>query len=332
MGILLRILITITFLFIGFTPCFSDLKEARNIYEKGDLEDAFLEYENWLLNNHKSSNFSSVLFEFSELRGNIYKISEVLEKQIIFVSDIGKRKELYIKLAQLFELSFNLHKAQVYYQKAALVRLDEIDYELLLSSSIILILEGELILAESQVQEIIIKASDQIILKKAKILFTIIKILNSGSGDIDYNSFSLDKSETIYLMYLIAQARSEIVMMDQLSKKLEQKFPSSPEANLIRNELSELPNLISSLGLLNGKIIIDKNYNYIIQTGSFQDPENAHYLSIDLAEKGFVSKIEEQIINDKKYYKVLMYFPNQDEMQQVLKLLKENGFEGFPVY
>ena len=335
----MKLLLIVTILFFAIAPCFADIDEARITYKKGNTTEALIIYENWLLNNQKTSNFSSVLFEISELRGNVNEISEILEKQIDFVQDRDERKTLYIKLAQLFELFGDLENAQVYYQKAALLSLERIDYDLLLSSAGILLLEGEFLLAESQLEEIIINCSDKNISVKAKILFTVLQILDSSGADINYEGFPFEKPESIYLMYLIAKANSETVIVDSLSEKLVKDFPNSPEAGLMRKELSELPDLLTSLGLLNEQVSetisisdTDTILNYMIQTGSFRDPENAYYLSIDLADKGFDPKVEEQIINDIKYFKVIIYFSTQEDMHNALKLLKESGFQGFPVY
>ena len=348
MGIYIRVILTVFILLFGLAPCFADINEARNNYEKGNTLEALLIYENWLSNNQKSSDFSSVLFEISELSGDIGKISLLLEKQIDFVQERDDRKILYNRLAQFFELSANLDKAQIYYQKAALISPEVIDYGMLLESAKILLLEGEFILAESQLKELIVNSLDKSILTHGKLLFTILKILNSN-GHIDYTLSPVEKPEIIYLMYLIAKTNSETVVMDNLSKKLVNDFETSPEAGLIRKEFAELPDLITSFALLyNGSL--NENYlyekltetlnssesdtilNYMIQTGSFRDPENAHYLSIDLTEQGFEPIVEEQTINDMKYYKVILYLRTKDEMYQTLNMLKDKGFEGFPVY
>lgn len=344
MGINIRTIIIVTLLLVLLIPCFADIKGARDNYIKGNTSDALLMYENWLRINQNSNDYSSVLVEISELKGDIHKISEILEKQIKFVSDRGERKNLYIKVAQLFELSANLYKAQMYYQKAALLSMEKIDFGLLFKSAKTLLLEGELILAESQLEEIIVNCQNRNIIVKARLFFTIIKLLNSIDDDIDYNDLYFDNPESIYLLYLIAEANSETIYMNSFSEKLAKDFEASPEAGLVRNELSELPDIITSLGLLNTNIIIEKllKYdispekdavlNYMIQAGSFRDPENAHYLSIDLSERGFKPKVEEQTINNQMYYKVLLFFSTKHEMNRALIKLRENGFEGFPVY
>ena len=70
----------------------------------------------------------------------------------------------------------------------------------------------------------------------------------------------------------------------------------------------------------------------MIQTGSFNDQENAQYLAKDLIKEGFSAIVEEQTINNTKYYKVILYFTLKDQMLKSLILLKEKGFAGFPIY
>ncbi len=348
MGVYVKVFLTGFILFFILFPCFAGIDEARNAYKKGNTAEALLIYEDWLSENRYSDNFSSVLFEISKLSGNIDKITLLLEKQINFVSERDDRKNLYERLAQFYALSANLHKAQIYYQKAALINLDLIDYRMLLESAKILLLKGELLSAEAQLEEIIINSSDKSITTRSKLFFTILKILNSDD-DIDFSLSPLEKPESIYLMYIIAKTNTKTVIMGKLTEKIVNNFEESPEAGLIRNELSQLPDIITSFALLNNGGLKDQKlyekladnlnssreeiiHNYMIQTGSFRDPENAHYLSIDLKKQGFNPIVEEQIINTIKYYKVLLYFSSRDEISNALIRLKEEGFEGFPVY
>ena len=132
--------------------------------------------------------------------------------------------------------------------------------------------------------------------------------------------------------------------IDSLKKQIIKDFESSPEAGLLRNKVFELPNILSSLGLLhnNNELTTTKNNDeinkpipdkyFMIQTGSFKDEENAHYLSKDINKEGFMSLVEKQIINNVAYYKVLLYFATEHLMISALKELQNKGFEGFPVY
>jgi cell division septation protein DedD len=69
--------------------------------------------------------------------------------------------------------------------------------------------------------------------------------------------------------------------------------------------------------------------NVLVQTGSFRDPENAHYMIRDLKASGFDAVIMEKQIGDTVYYRVVIG-PAQtaEKAQAVLMKLKDAGFEG----
>ena len=69
--------------------------------------------------------------------------------------------------------------------------------------------------------------------------------------------------------------------------------------------------------------------NVLVQTGSFRDPENAHYMIQDLKAIGFDAGIMEKRIGDTVYYRVVIG-PAQtaEKAQAVLMKLKDASFEG----
>ena len=69
--------------------------------------------------------------------------------------------------------------------------------------------------------------------------------------------------------------------------------------------------------------------NVLVQTGSFRDPENAHYMIRDLKASGFDAGIMEKRIGDTVYYRVVIG-PAQtaEKGQAVLMKLKDASFEG----
>ena len=69
--------------------------------------------------------------------------------------------------------------------------------------------------------------------------------------------------------------------------------------------------------------------NVLVQTGSFRDPENAHYMIRDLKASGFDAGIMEKRIGDTVYYRVVIG-PAQtaEKAQAVLMKLKDASFEG----
>lgn len=69
--------------------------------------------------------------------------------------------------------------------------------------------------------------------------------------------------------------------------------------------------------------------NVLVQTGSFRDPENAHYMIQDLKASGFDAGIMEKQIGDTVYYRVVIG-PAQtaEKAQAILMKLKDASFEG----
>jgi len=320
-------------IFISFN-LFSDISEARDTYNKGNYDESLDLYENWLKLNHNSEDFTSVLFEIIELRADILSVAKILESQIEFVNDRVEKKELFNRLGQLYELSSHIHKAQLNYQYSALSQLDKIDYFMLLKSAELLLLEGNLILAESQLTEIIAKSSTKSIIVKAKLLAVILNILNSQDNLIIPALIDNISPESLYIYYIIQSSLSEKDITASILEQLTKDFGSSPEASIIKKEIRELPNILLSLGLLqNYSSISSENLNnYMIQTGSFKDQENALYMAKDLIKEGFPAIVEEQTINNTKYYKVILYFELKDQMLKTLIMLEEKGFQGFPIY
>jgi len=69
--------------------------------------------------------------------------------------------------------------------------------------------------------------------------------------------------------------------------------------------------------------------NVVVQTGSFRDPENAHYMIRDLKAIGFAAGIMEIRIDDTVYYRVVIGpARTAEKAQAVLMKLKDAGFEG----
>lgn len=313
---------------------FSDISEARNVYKNGNSKKSLELYDNWLKLNHQSEDFTSVLFEILELNTDIYSLARILEEQIQFVDDRNKKKELFNRLGQLYELSSNLQDAQLNYQYSALSMLDKIDYNMLLKSAELLLLEGNLFLAESQLSEIMTNSNTKSIEVKAKLLTVVLNILNSPDKLNKPAITNNNSPESLYIYYIIYSSFSDKHITESIIQKLTKDFGNSPEAAIIKKEINELPNILLSLGLLqnNSSIYSANSINFMIQTGSFNDQENAQYLAKDLINEGFSAIVEEQTINNTKYYKVILYFTYKDQMLKSLILLKKKGFEGFPIY
>ncbi len=315
-------------------PVFSTITEAREVYKQGNYNEALVIYNDWLEENSESEELYTILMEISGQKGDIDQIISILTKYSELINKREERKSLYKKLAELFLLTGDLKDAQKYYLNASLINIESIDYETLLESAKLLILQGEFINAESQLKEIIIKTDNDLLKTSADIYYRVLRIIDSGEYN-DRNSITVSTPENSYLLYLIAGIESDNVSMEKLINYLKENYALSPESSLLDDSTILYPNIISSFGLM-GRSNVNtpepESQNYMIQAGSFRDPENAKYLLSDLAEKGFSPVVEEQIINEQKYYKVLLYFSTQSESNSALLRLKREGFDGFPIY
>ncbi len=334
-----RLIIVVILSFFEIFLISADIKDARESYKKGDTPGALVQYSDWLRSNKDSDEFISVLFEVSELKGHINDICGVLETQIKFVKPGKQKVLLYERLAQLYELTSNLSLAQAGYQNAALASLNSVDYKSLLQSSLLLIMEGKMLLAESQLKEIITNSSDIQISTLANQYYDILKILNSFQNQKMTNTN--DSPESLYLAYFVAKVNNNPQTAAGFKDQITEKFPLSPVSKLITGKIDALPNIITSFGLLKTEPnktevnVLDNtqiNAYFIIQAGSFKDPENAHFLSFDIKKYNFLPVVEEQIINGIKYYKVLLYYKDEESMIKGLSRLKQKGFDGFPIY
>jgi len=339
MKLTIRLLIIVIVSFFEILPIFADIKDARESYNNGDSDRALAQYDDWLNLNRNSDKFTSVLLEISELEGDSDKICTLLEKQVKFVKPGSQKILIYERIAQLYDLGSHLNKAQLAYQNAALGNLDSVNYKNLLQSSLLLIMEGNMLLAESQLKEVITNSPDSQISSLANQYYAIIKYLSSlPEKDLSTNNNS---SESLYLAYLIAMVNNDKQTVADLKSQISKKYPNSPNTKLITGKIDALPNIITSFGLLNTEITgielgnrdkpqIHSNFN--IQVGSFKDPENAHFLSVDIKKYNFSPIVEEQIVNNIKYYKVLLYYEDEAGMIKALSELKQKGFDGFPIY
>src|SRR6056297_797392 len=69
-----------------------------------------------------------------------------------------------------------------------------------------------------------------------------------------------------------------------------------------------------------------------IQTGSFQDAENAHYMQQELENQGFTAMVVHAEVQGNTYYRVLVPIAYGSTEEELVLQLKEKGFEGYPIY
>ena len=68
-----------------------------------------------------------------------------------------------------------------------------------------------------------------------------------------------------------------------------------------------------------------------VQTGSFRDPENAAFMLADIRELGFSASLRSVEREDGTYYRVIVPIAANQDPQELIVALKEQGVEGFLV-
>ena len=149
---------------------------------------------------------------------------------------------------------------------------------------------------------------------------------------------------------------------ENLKEELRKRFPKSPEFGLITEENSPVPTVELSLGLRgpspeekeeDGEDSVklpaeepteipdlsagmeeqkEGEKSTAIQTGSFRDAENAHYMQKTLEKEGFTAMVTQAQIGQSTYFRVLIPIPFGASEEEIILQLKEKGFEGYPVY
>lgn len=76
----------------------------------------------------------------------------------------------------------------------------------------------------------------------------------------------------------------------------------------------------------------EKPKSRAIQTGSFQDAENAHYMQRELENRGFTAMVAQAEVNGTTFFRVLVPIAYGETEENIVLRLKEKGFEGYPVY
>ncbi len=173
----------------------------------------------------------------------------------------------------------------------------------------------------------------------------------------------------MYMLYASLPEESD-TEIHSIAKQLETRFPDSPEYGLLQDQIARKPTAEVSLGLLsvpdsppphreavpdtliqstektdsdddsddesNGEGEGDENKqnqkSHAIQTGSFRDAENAHYMQRELEKQGFTAMVVQADVNDSTFYRVLVPIAYGESEEEIVLKLKEKSFEGYPVY
>jgi cell division septation protein DedD len=265
-----------------------------------------------------------------------------------------ERKQALEKMARLFELSGNAERAAAAWGEAALAAVPGAgDLADLLQSGRCLAAIGDFDKAEAVIRPVL-AASDKVLLVKARLLAAWIEAFKTGQTEalnalLSNPDFSGYKPGIYYAIRRISGA-SETA----LAARLLTEFPQSPEARIVRNDgpVNASPAvfwLLTGQPVSTGRPVEEavpsgvssripsgvpsdaySDRPVILQTGLFSREENARALAERLRNNGFTPVVSKKTVSGKEHW-IVGVEPGSNPSQTML-LLKDKGFESFPVF
>ena len=246
----------------------------------------------------------------------------------------AERKSSLEKMARLFELSGNAERAAEVWKQAALV-IPASGHENLLNSARCFAAIGEFDRASGELRTIL-NTSDRSLSVRARMLNAQIEAFRSGNTGalaslLTNPDFSGQKPALYYAIWKISQD-------DSFAARLQREFPQSPEARIARND-EAVHAVPAALWFLSGYPAASQQAvpataapagtGTMLQTGIFTREENARNMAEQLRRAGFTPVVTGKTVNGIAHWAAGVV-PEAD-ISQTMRLLKEKGFESFPV-
>jgi tetratricopeptide (TPR) repeat protein len=245
----------------------------------------------------------------------------------------GKRQELLIRQARLYQLAGNLEEAAKTWEAAAFADSKGRNDRALLEGALCLFALGEFERAETASQMVLSGTKDMENQQRAKYLLAQIEAFQSGDGSslielISQAGFDRFKPGIYYTLWKIAGA-------DRYRSRLLAEYPGSPEALMLKNPGAV--SLFPSPGWLlfpgRGKLSLGPGAESsgLVQTGLFGREANAQAQADRLKAAGFEARITPRASKDGLSYWAVTV-PSGPDVNRTIALLKEKGFDSFPVF
>ena len=265
-----------------------------------------------------------------------------LEKTLARGPGPREKNRAFRELARLQELSGNMESAARCWNEAAL-SLPERDYDALLHRASCLAASGEFDGAADAARQALL-SSDTAIRTRSLYLAGQIEAFRTGNTAplrslLPEQAFAPFRPAIYYTIWKVSGEAA-------WRSKLLAEFPQSPEALALGNgALNSAPSALwllgSALPLGPGPAVSAGNPSgespapvetrpVMLQTGLFGQEENARALAARLDRAGFQSMVTKKQVNGTVFWAAGVA-PGQDHNRTIL-LLKDAGFEAFPVY
>jgi tetratricopeptide (TPR) repeat protein len=285
-----------------------------------------------------SQNYPSVTAEITALgkKASNAKLSE------------AERKDAMERMARLYELSGSMKEAAETWERSAILGpglAAASGYQALLQSARCYTAIGEFDKANAALKPVLSTQGQQSV--KARLLSAWIESFKTGRIEA-LNALLPDPDFSAYkpgVYYAIWRISGNTGVKSAMMNRLLAEFPQSPEARIIRDDsrVNALPTALWILSVLNFPAVAGPSTDYeqvaheqaaaapfLLQTGIFSREENARALSDRLKKAGFSPVISQKTVQGELYW-VVGVAPGQDSSRTTL-LLKDKGFESFPVY
>lgn len=279
----------------------------------------------------------------------------------------AERKNALETMARLFELSGNAEAAAEAWRGAALTVSGNTDHGDLLQSARCLAAIGEFDKADTVLKPVLSISGNRVLQNRARILAAQLEALRTGNtamlnGLLSNPDFAAQRPALYYSVWRISADPS---VQSAMASRLLAEFPQSPEARIIRNDImvnaapaalwlllgveqappagpaavnspgsTPQPSVVSPSGSVPPSAVSPpgsrSDTSVMLQTGLFSLEENARSLANRLQNAGFNSVIAKKNINGKDHWTVGV--PSGPDLSRTMLLLKDKGFESFPVY
>lgn len=330
--------------YLAFSQDYSKLIEMED--QDTDVQVSLKRYYSWIETNATHNELFKVIIRVFELEKDLNKLLGLLINNKNNVNDPDEKYDLLYRTASLLELSGNIELAQQYYQEAAFISQKKESFFSLFNSAVLLYELGEYtssmsqlkLVKESSGNSLLIIRSDILQIKnllaenffsEAKRLYT--ALIPTIRTDTDPGS--------LYVLWELSHFLGETKNAETITNFLTKAYPESLELKLIEKKINNYPSVHRFLFLKKypeGPAASAEKPSQItdpgfIQIGSFADRENAEYRKKDADKAGFSAVIREVTVNNRVYYRLLIPV-SSDDIQRMLLILKDKGFEGYPVY
>ncbi len=339
----------------------------------GNEQSAIELIQNYIESNPSADNVPGIIDKYISIQSGVNTIITYLKEIEQIVTGNGNKFYVFKNIAILEELSGHIASAQKYFHNAALIADNQEQAGCYFESSRLLYELGNIDMAIIELSTIFLISTKIDLISRAFVLKGHLVKSNGDYKEAEtlyslvinnYKGTSGEIEAVFSMVILHFYSLSDILMAQKYLELLNSLAPESPEYriayNLINdsssntsisitpqrfleyyqiNEYTEtdkqLAQDVPEVSEVETTVVetVEEEGGIYVQTGSFIIKENAEYMIIDLADKGFKAEILSAFVNNTLYYKVVIgVFNTSEEANNLLIRIKESGFQGFLLF